>query len=287
MTRAAGRRRSASEAAGWPLALYTALACAFILAPILVVLASSFTAAEYTSFPPRGLSLRWYVEILDHEEFLESLRVSAGVAVAAAAAALVVGTLVALALARYRFPGRTVLGGLFMSPLLLPSLILGIALLQFYTWLGVTKSWVTLVLGHVVLTTPYVIRLVGASLAGFRQELERAAQNLGATRAQTFRWVTLPLIRPGLLAGAAFAAIISFDDVNISLFLASPKTVTLPVRIFSYIEQTFDPLVTAVSSLLILISTVAIVALEWTIGVGRLFGAESRQARAPEPAATP
>lgn len=256
------------------LRVYTLLVCGFILAPIIVVLGSSVTAAEYTSFPPHGISLRWYIEILRHEEFLNSLWTSAYVAVGASVAALLVGTMAAIALARYRFLGRTVLNGLFMSPLLLPSLILGIALLQFYMWAGIGKSPGTLILGHLVLTTPYVIRLVGTSLSGFRDELELAAQNLGATPFQTFRWVTLPLIRPGLLAGVAFAAIISFDEVNVSLFLASPTTVTLPVRIFGYIEQTFDPLVTAVSSLLILISIVAILLLEEIIGLGRLFGVD-------------
>ena len=254
--------------------VYILLVCAFILAPIVVVLGSSITAAEYTSFPPHGISLRWYIEILRHEEFLDSLWTSTYVAVGASVAALIVGTMAAMALARHRFPGRTALNGLFMSPLLLPSLILGIALLQFYTWAGIAKSPATLVLGHLVLTTPYVIRLVGASLSGFKGELELAAQNLGATPLQTFRWVTLPLIRPGLLAGAAFAAIISFDEVNVSLFLASPTTVTLPVRIFGYIEQTIDPLVTAVSSLLILISTLGVLLLESTVGLGRLFGVE-------------
>lgn len=205
---------------------------------------------------------------------MNSLGVSLSVAVAAASGGLAVGTLAALALVRYRFLGRTLLNGFFLLPLLLPLLILGIALLQLFTWLGVRKNWGTLVLGHLIVTTPYIIRLVGASLADFREELELAARNLGATPWQTFRWVTLPLIRPGLLAGAALAAVISFDDVNISLFLSSPTTVTLPVRIFGYLEQTFDPLVTAVSSPVIVISVLGVVVSERMVGLGRLFGAE-------------
>lgn len=256
------------------LGLYTLLVCLFILAPILVVLGASLTAAEYTSFPPVGLSLRWYREILEHEEFVQSFRTSVVVALLTAGLATASGTLAALALVRHRFPGRDLVNALFMSPLMLPAIILGIALLQFYTRLGITRTPASLVLGHLILTTPYVIRLVGASLAGFEETLERAALNLGASRWQAFRWVTLPLIRPGLLAGAAFAAIVSFDDVSLALFLASPKTVTLPVRIFTYIEQAFDPLVTAVCSILILVAAAGVLGIERTVGLGRLFGAE-------------
>jgi putative spermidine/putrescine transport system permease protein len=252
--------------------LFSAVVYAFVLAPIAVVLVSSLTAAEYTSFPPHGLSLRWYAAIPDHPEFLDSFRVSLVVAFLAGAMATVLGTLAALALVRHRFAGRDALNTLFLSPLMLPAVILGIALLQFYTLTGIMRTPFSLVCGHLVITVPYVVRLVGASLAGFDRTLELAALNLGATPAQAFRRITLPLIAPGVAAGGAFATIISFDDVSIALFLASPTAVTLPVRIFSYIEQTFDPLVTAVCSVLIVATAAAIVVIERSVGLGRLFG---------------
>jgi putative spermidine/putrescine transport system permease protein len=256
------------------LGLCSGLVYAFVLSPIVVVLIASLTAADYTSFPPEGLSLRWYLAIPRHPEFLESLRISAVVALVAGALAAGLGTAAALALVRYRFRGRAAINALFLSPLMLPTVILGIALLQFYTLTGIARTPFSLVFGHLVITVPYVVRLVSASLAGMDESLERAAMNLGATPWQAFRRITLPLIRPGLAAGAAFAAIMSFDDVSIALFLAGPRSTTLPVRIFTYIEQTFDPLVTAVCAILIVLAAAAVVVIERAIGLGRLFGVE-------------
>jgi putative spermidine/putrescine transport system permease protein len=255
------------------LGAFSVLVYLFVLAPIVVVLASSLTAADYTSFPPQGLSLRWYLEIPRHPEFLDSLRVSLVVAAATAALATALGTLAALALVRHRFRGRDLLNGLFLSPLMVPTVILGVALLQFYTLAGITRTPFSLICGHLVITVPYVVRLVSASLAGLDRTLELAAMSLGATPWQAFRRVTLPLARPGIVAGAAFAAITSFDDVSVALFLASPRAVTLPVRIFTYIEQTFDPLVTAVCSILIVLAAIAVAIIERLVGLGRLFGA--------------
>jgi putative spermidine/putrescine transport system permease protein len=254
--------------------VWTALVYAFVMAPIVVVVLASFTAAEYTSFPPHGLSLRWYLEIADNPEFIESFRVSAVVAVITGILATVLGTLAALVLVRERFPGRDAVNAFFLSPLMLPAVILGIALLQFYTRVGITRTPFALVCGHLVITVPYVIRRVAASLDGFDRTLELAAMNLGATPWQAFRRVTLPLIRPGIVAGATFAVIVSFDDVSISLFLAGPHSTTLPVRIFSYIEQTFDPLATAVCSVLILVAAVGVVEIERSIGLEKMFGSD-------------
>jgi putative spermidine/putrescine transport system permease protein len=255
------------------LGLTVSAVYAFVLAPILVVLIASFTAADYTSFPPEGLSLRWYRAIPERPEFLESLRVSLAVALITGALATILGTMAALALVRHRVRGRALLNALFLSPLMVPTVILGVALLQFYTLTGITRTPFALVCGHLVITIPYVVRLVSASLAGLDRGLELAAQGLGATPWQAFWRVTLPLSRPGIVAGAAFATITSFDDVSVALFLASPSTVTLPVRIFTYIEQTFDPLVTAVCSALILIAAITVVIVERFVGLGRLFGA--------------
>ena len=148
-----------------------------------------------------------------------------------------------------------------------------IATPQFYTMVGITRTPLALVCGHLVITVPYVIRLVSASLAGFDRSLELAAMNLGASPWQAFRRVTVPLVRPGIVAGATFAVIVSFDDVSVALFLAGPHSTTLPVRIFSYIEQTMDPLATAVCSVLIVIALAAVIVIERSVGLGRMFGA--------------
>ncbi|MBI2203699.1 MAG: ABC transporter permease [Candidatus Rokubacteria bacterium] len=227
-------RRAPTLLGAWTAAVY-----AFVMAPIVVVLLASLTAAEYTSFPPEGLSLRWYLAIPEHPEFLESFRISLVVALVTGAVATALGTPAALVLVRHRFRGRDALNAFFLSPLMLPAVVLGIALLQFYTLVGLTRTPLALVFGHLIIT------------------------------------ITLPLVRPGVVAGATFAVIVSFDDVSVALFLAGPHSTTLPVRIFSYIEQTFDPLATAVCSVLILIALAAVLVIERSIGLGRMFGEET------------
>jgi putative spermidine/putrescine transport system permease protein len=254
------------------LAVYAALVCTFSIAPVAVIFLESLTRADYVSFPPVGLSLRWYLEIPRRPEFVASLVTSGLVAAGASIVSTALGTLAALALVRYRFRGRALLQGLFLSPLSVPGIVLGIALLQFYASYGIPRTGLSLTSAHLVITTPYTIRLVSVSLAGFDRNLERAARSLGAPTWTAFRLVTLPLIRPGILAGAVFAFIVSFDDLAVSLFLSSPGVMTLPVRIFTYIEQIYDPLITAVSSLLILVSAMVVLVIERTVGMGRLFG---------------
>jgi len=253
------------------LAWYNILVYAFILLPIVVVVMTSFTASGVNSFPPQGLSLRWYQAILDNPEFIDSFRISVTIASLTAVAAVVLGVLGALGLARYWFPGRELLSAFFLSPLMVPTIVIGMILLLFYSRVGIPKSFLSIAIGHIILATPYVIRLVYTSLVGIDRTLELAARNLGASAWEAFRRITVPLIIPGLIAGGAFAFIISFDDVSVAIFLASPKTITLSVRIFTYIEHSSDPMITAVNSTVIIIAAVLLVFIEPTFGVGKLF----------------
>lgn len=254
------------------LALYVVAVCGFSIAPVAIIFLESLTGADYVSFPPVGLSLKWYFAIPRRPEFIGSLVTSFVVAGGAAIVSTSLGAMAALALVRYSFRGRTLLQGLFLSPLSVPGIVLGIALLQFYASYGVPRTVLSLTFAHLVIVTPYTIRLVSVSLAGFDRNLELAARSLGADGWTAFRLVTLPLIRPGILAGAVFAFVVSFDDLAVSLFLSSPGAMTLPVRIFTYIEQNYDPLITAVSSLLILVALGVVLVVERTVGMGRLFG---------------
>jgi putative spermidine/putrescine transport system permease protein len=161
---------------------------------------------------------------------------------------------------------------LFLSPLMLPSVVIGVALLQFYSHLGLIGNPVSLLLGHLVITIPYSLRLIMASLTGFDRNLELAALNLGASRLQAFRRVVLPLIAPGALSGVAFAFIVSFDDLVVSLFLVSPTLTTLPVRIYNYIDQSSSPMITAMGALLILLAAVILFVIDRLFGADRLFG---------------
>lgn len=245
---------------------------ALLLLPLVVIVMTSFTTLGYVSFPPQGFTWKWYGEALGRREFLESFWLSLVVAGVTAAVATLLGTPVAVATVRYRFPGRDLVTAFFMSPLVLPTVVIGIALLQFYNRIGLGTSPASLILGHVIITTPYAIRLVSASLTGLDPSVERAARNLGAAPLRAFRLVTLPLIAPGMAAGAIFAFVTSFDNVTISIFLATPRMVTLPVRIYNLWDQPIAPWLVAICSLVIVWTLLLIALVERVVSVRGLFG---------------
>jgi putative spermidine/putrescine transport system permease protein len=249
---------------------------AVLLLPLVVVVMTSFTTLGYVSFPPEGFTLRWYGEALRKQEFLDSFYLSLGVAAVTAAGATLLGTPVAVATVRHRFPGRDLVTAFFMSPLVLPTVVIGIALLQFYNRIGIGATAASLVLGHVIITTPYAIRLIAASLTGLDPSIERAARNLGAAPPRAFAAVTLPLIAPGIAAGAIFAFVTSFDNVTISVFLATPRMVTLPVRIYNLWDQPIYPWLVAICSLVILWTVLLIAVIERAVSVRGLFGGGDR-----------
>lgn len=254
------------------LAAYAALVCLLSVAPVLIIVIESFTASDYVVFPPQGFSLKWYVEAAQREEFVHSALLSLGIALVACVIATALGTLVALALVRFRFPGRQLLQSLFMAPLSVPGIIFGLALLQFFSAWAIPRENIAVVIGHIIIALPFAIRFVTVALLGMVSNVELAAQSLGANRWDVFRRVTLPLIRPGVVASLVFAFILSFDDVAVALFLATPGGTTLPVRIYSYIDQSYDPLIAAVSAIVVMAAFVSMVAIERTLGIGRLFG---------------
>jgi putative spermidine/putrescine transport system permease protein len=254
------------------LGAFALVVCVFCVAPVAVIVIESFTATDYIVFPPQGFSLKWYAEFLKRPEFVDSAVTSLIVALCSSLAATALGTGAAIGLARHAFPGRRLLQALFLAPLSLPGLIFGLALLQFLARYGLPRDVVSLTLAHVVITVPFAIRFVGVALLAIDPNVERAAQSLGASRLRTFWTVTFPLIRPGIAASLVFAFILSFDEVAASLFISSASAMTLPVRIYVYIDQNYDPLVTAVSSLLVFAALIALLIIERTVGMGRLFG---------------
>ena len=223
----------------------------YLVAPVIVVVATAFTTTAYPVFPPQGFTLQWFERFLGMPEFTEAIRRSALLAFSSTVVATVLGTFSALSLARYRFRGGEAISAFMLSPILFPTIVFGLALLVFYSRVGLSGSFAGLVIAHSVLTTPFVIRLVMASLAEFDPAVEEASRNLGAGWWRTFLQVTLPLIRPGVLAGAVFAFIISFDELVVTLFLAGPDMTTLPVRIYTYVEFSSDPTISAISTMLI------------------------------------
>jgi putative spermidine/putrescine transport system permease protein len=229
-----------------------ALIALYLLAPVLVVVATSVTTTAYPVFPPHGFTLRWFGEFLRNPEFMTGVRLSALLAFAATSIATCLGTAAALGLARGPRRSRSTLAALFLSPIVFPAIVLGLALLIFYSRIGLSNSFAGLVAAHVVLVTPFVVRLVAASLAEFDDSVEEAARNLGAGWPRVFFQVTLPIIRPGVVAGAVFAFIISFDELVVTLFLAGPGMQTLPIRIYSFVQYNSTPVISAISTTLII-----------------------------------
>jgi putative spermidine/putrescine transport system permease protein len=223
--------------AAWLLVSVTLAMMLFILAPLLVTIAISITDTQYIVFPPRGFTLQWYEKAVQDQEFLSAMWFSAGLAVAATAGALLLGVPAAFALGRSEFPGRDALASLLLSPLIFPVLITGVALLQLFSTFGFANTPLNMLIGHVLVTAPYVVRTTTASLLLADVALEDAARTLGAGNWRVFRRITVPQIAPGLAAGALFAFMISFDNFPISMWLADAQHQPVPLLIFDMIAS--------------------------------------------------
>ncbi|WP_246791810.1 ABC transporter permease [Burkholderia perseverans] len=255
-----------------PLALaFHTLVILFMLAPLVIVILVAFTPDETLTLPTRGLSLRWFRAILDYPDFIGAFGNSVRLAFASATLSLALALPAGLAIGRARFPGRAFLNALLLSPLVVPGLVLGIALLRLFALIGVTGSFGWLVLAHTIIVTPFVIRLVLAAVAGLDRSAEHAAASLGANAWTTFRRITLPMIVPGITGGWLLAFINSFDELTMSIFITSPQTVTLPVRMYMYATESIDPMMASVSTLVIAITAAAMLILDRVYGLNRVL----------------
>lgn len=237
------------------MAALGALTVFYLLAPTLVIIPMSFTEGSILSFPPDGFSLRWYEQMLTRSEWSTGLRNSAVVAVLTAILATLLGTLAALGLTRGRFPGKALVNALALSPLIVPVVIIAIGMFSLFVQWRISGSIVGLVAAHTALALPFVIVNVATSLRTMDRNLELAAANLGATPARSFLRVTLPIILPGVLAGAIFAFITSWDEVVVAIFLTSARFRTLPVEMWEQVRQVVDPTVAAVATTLLVVTT--------------------------------
>lgn len=258
-------------APGRGTALAAWLVVGFLQLPVLVVILAAFSTTSYLTIPPRGLTLVWFAKVLSDPEWLSAIRMSLGLAAGSTLLALGLGVAAAYAIAHRMVPAAETLTALVMAPLVMPSVVIGIALLQFYSLTGLRGSLGGLLLAHVVITVPYIVRAALSSLAGLDGALEEAARTLGASGFAAFRLVTLPLIRPGLGAGALFAFITSLDNVPVTIFLINARQTTLPVLIFTSVEMGVDPSVAAVSTLLILATGAALLLAERRTGFHRFL----------------
>jgi len=242
---------------------------AFLIAPLLVIVPLSFNATPFFTFTPEmlafkaeGWSWRWYAEILSSAQWRAAAVNSLGLALASTLLATVLGTLAALGLQRADLPGRAALMALLLSPLIVPIVIAAAGMYFFYSALGLANSWAGLVIAHTVLGVPFVVITVSATLAGFDRTLERAASSLGAPPHVAFFRVTLPIILPGVISGALFAFVTSFDEVVTVLFLGGPEQLTVPRQMWAGVREQLSPAILAVATLLTLVAIALLATVE-------------------------
>jgi putative spermidine/putrescine transport system permease protein len=243
------------------MAALGALTVFYLLAPTLVIVPMSFTQARILSFPPEGFSLQWYQRMLTDPQWASGMVHSAQVATVTAILATLLGTLAALGLTRGRIPGKTLVNALALSPLIVPVVVIAIGMFGVFVQWRIAGSLLGLVLAHTALALPFVIVNVGTSLRTIDRNLELAAANLGADPRRSFLHVTLPLILPGVLAGAIFSFITSWDEVVVAIFMTTARFRTLPVEMWEQVRQVVDPTVAAVSTTLLVVTTTLLVLL--------------------------
>lgn len=250
---------------GFPVTTIALLVVVFLQIPVVVVMLASFSETSYLTIPPQGWTLKWFSAVLTDSTYLSAIRISLILAVGSTIVSLALGVAASYAIFRRMIPGSEALTSLLMSPLIIPSVVIGVALLQYFTLVGLRGSFLVLLVAHVVITVPYIVRSALASLSGIDLSVEEAARVLGADGFTAFRLVTLPLIKPGLVAGALFAFVTSMENVPVTIFLAGPRQTTLPILIFTSVEMGVDPSVAAVSTLLIIATAaVLLIAERWT-----------------------
>ncbi len=250
--------------------LFCACVFFFLIFPIFVIVPLSFNAVPFFSFTsemltldPQGYSLRWYEDFFTNPNWLGSVQNSFIIAFFSTLVATVLGTLAALGLSHPRFPFRTLVMGILISPMIVPLVITAAGMFFFYSRIHLQGTHIGVILAHTALSTPFVVIVVTATLVGFDTTMVRAAASLGASPLRTFFRITIPLIAPGVISGALLAFITSFDEVVVVLFVGSFKQRTIPWQMFSGIREQISPTILAVASMLILFSITLLITLEW------------------------
>src|SRR6056297_1049988 len=240
---------------GWSLIkFYTLLIYIWMFAPIVAVVLLSFNPKQFGSFPMEWFSFRWYAELAQNPTILGAFKNSLILGSLTAVLATAIAVPAAMAFVRYDFRGKDFFNTLLIAPIMIPEVVLGVALLLFIRWLQQPKSFALLLVGHVVLTLPYVLLVVQARLVGIRKDYEEAARSLGAGPLQTFKEITLPFLAPAIFAGMLFSFTISFDDVTATLFWATAEQQTVPVKIFGMLRNSISPEINALGTVMIIVT---------------------------------
>ena len=241
------------------LRLLTILVYLFLYLPIVVIVIMSFYPGEYMTFPLPSVSLKWYAQFFQDKLLIQSVLNSLVLGFTAALLSALIGTPCAIGLVRTNFPGKKIFNTLVLAPMIIPQIILGISLLILLNTIHLPRGWAYLVIGHVMLTLPYIIVTVSSQLYGFNREVEEAALSLGANQIQTFFEVTLPLIAPSIFAGMLFAFTVSFQEFVATQAWATPGTATLPIRVYGRIRDALTPEVNVVGVLMVALAFAVVI----------------------------
>ncbi len=240
------------------LAVWSVLIVIFIVTPLVIIVLNSFSSVAYNIFPPEGYSLRWYQNLASQSEFYLAALRSVVLAALTTVLALIAGTMAAYALVRYKLPAINLLRAFLFSPIVLPHIVIGVAVFMFFVQIGTLSSYSSLLLTHTLVSMPFVIAIVAASLVNFDWTVQEAAMDLGAGPVRTFFRVVLPEISVSMTIAGVIAFMISFDQVETTLFLVRPGSNTLPIEMFLYLQKWQDPTIAALSAVLILFSVVLV-----------------------------
>ncbi|CAN5899090.1 ABC transporter permease [soil metagenome] len=263
--------RKATRSYSIPVAALAGMVMAFILLPVAFIALYAFNEGGYLRLPPQGLTFHWFVNFFAIARFRAALESSLIVSAVVAPACLLIAVPAALALVRYRFPGRDLINGLIMSPLIVPGVVIGISFLSLSARVGTGLGLVPIIVALTCFAFPFAVRALAANLHGLDPRLEEAARNLGASRFNAFLFVTLPQLRPGLLAGGIFVFVEAIDNFSIAVFLTNSRITTLPVESYSYIRDFDDPTVAAMAVLLMSLSAVLVFAIDRLVGLDRFL----------------
>lgn len=254
--------------ASWLIAAFVVV---FLMTPIVVTLLVSFTSSSVYTLPPQQWSVRWFVALADKDGLWDALLLSLNLALVSTVISLILGTATALAVSRGNFPGREAIATFVVSPLMMPGLVVGVALLQFFRSIGLSDAYLTLTLAHVVVTLPYVMRTLLAAFASFNYTLLDAARTLGMPYGQAVVRVMVPALSPAFLTAGLFSFLASMDNYPVSIFLTDARNKTLPVKMLQYMEESPDPSIAAISSGLILLALLALMLGSRTVGLNRMI----------------
>ena len=247
------------------------LCVVFLMLPIIITVAASFTSSSVYTLPPPEWSLRWYQSLERRSGLWEAVTLSLNLALVSTFISLILGTLATIAIVRGNFSGREAIGTFTVSPLMMPGLVVGVALLQFFREIGLRDAYWSLLLGHIVITLPFVMRTLLASMSAFDFSMVDAARTLGLSYPRAIIQVLIPNLAPAYLTGGLFAFLASMDNYPISIFLTDARNQTLPIKMLQYLEEQPDPSLAAISSGLILLAVIVLVIASRTVGLNRMI----------------